>query len=57
MADNYDIKVNWRVYISMKIADNDTKSSELRFLVTWPLLGRQLLSSGYPYSIKPDEKQ
>ena len=54
MADINDIKVNWRVYISMKIAGNDIKSSELCFLVTRPLLGAQLLSLGYPYSIMVD---
>ena len=31
MADINDIKVNWRVYISMKIVGNDTKSGELFF--------------------------
>jgi hypothetical protein len=54
MADKYNIKVNWMVYISMKIAGNDIKSSELCFLVTWPLLGTQILSLGYPYSMMPD---
>jgi len=38
----------------MKIAGNDIKSSELCFLVTRPLLGAQLLSLGYPYSIMVD---
>ena len=57
MSDINDIKVKWRVYISMKITGNDTKSSELCFLDTWPLLGTQMLSLGCPYSIIPDEKQ
>jgi hypothetical protein len=57
MTDINDIKVKWRLYISKKIAGNDTKSSELCFQVTWPLLGTQLLSLGYPYSIMPDKKQ
>ena len=46
MADINDIKVNWRVYISMKIAGNDTKSAELFFSSYMTTHGNTNIKSG-----------